>query len=73
LNKSKIRFFINFIPNNDGQNDDYSFDNLHISERFSIQDPYRPWDGGNEPSGTYYHIIRYRGGGQEKGFITLIR
>jgi gliding motility-associated-like protein len=75
-----------FTPNNDGRNDDYSFDSLQICENFSIQifnrwgglvfenqDPYRPWDGGNEPSGTYYYIIRYRGGGQEKGFITLIR
>lgn len=75
-----------FTPNNDGQNDDFSFDSLQICADFSIQifnrwgglvfenqDPYRPWDGGNEPSGTYYYIIRYRGGGQEKGFITLIR
>ena len=75
-----------FTPNNDGQNDDYSFDSLQICEEFHIQifdrwgrlvfenqDPFRPWDGGNQSSGTYYYIIRYRGGGQEQGYITLIR
>jgi gliding motility-associated-like protein len=75
-----------FTPNNDGINDEFSFDSLQICQEFSItifdrwgrlvfetQDPYQPWDGDEQPSGTYYYLIRYRNGGQEQGYVTLIR
>jgi gliding motility-associated-like protein len=75
-----------FTPNSDGINDEFSFDSLQICRDFSItifdrwgrlvfetQDPYQPWDGDEQPSGTYYYLIRYRNGGQEQGYVTLIR
>ena len=58
-----------FSPNNDGlndeflvitNNDDYTFQilNRYGQEVFESVD-HRPWDGGKQPSGQYFWIVRY--------------
>ncbi len=46
-------------------------------EVFNTIDLQAGWDGGKEPSGTYYYIVRYREKGKEpvmvKSFLTLFR
>lgn len=75
-----------FTPNQDGHNDVFPFDSIVVCEGpYSIKifnrwgnliyqsdDPYSPWKGEGAPVGTYYYVIRYKGG-DEGGFIELLR
>lgn len=75
-----------FTPNGDGSNETFPFDSvavcgapvsIRIFNRwgnliYESDDPYRPWRAEGVENGTYFYLVRYKGG-EEGGYIEVLR
>lgn len=75
-----------FTPNGDGSNETFPFDSIAVcGEPITIQifnrwgnliyeskDPFTPWRADSQENGTYFYLVRYKGG-EEGGYIEVIR